>query len=120
MYRLSLVAVSGGYSSLWCVGCSLQGLLSLLSTGSQQVVLSSCGAWALLLCGMWGFPGPGIKPACPPLAGGFLTTGPPGKSLEKVVNTLLIWGLLQKLTAVALICLVNNVLRVGINSPLKV
>ena len=29
---------------------------------------------------MWDLPGPGIKPMSPALAGGFLTTGPPGKS----------------------------------------
>ena len=29
---------------------------------------------------MWGLPGPGIEPVSPALAGGFLTTRPPGKS----------------------------------------
>ena len=43
--------------------------------------LSSCGSRALLLRGMWDFPGPGIKPMSPALAGGFLTSVPPGKSL---------------------------------------
>ena len=62
--------------------------------GLQASGPCTCGAWALLLCGMSGLPGPGIKPVCPPLAGGFLTTGPPGKSLEKFVNTLLIRGFL--------------------------
>ena len=42
--------------------------------------LSSCGTWALLLRGMWDLPRPGIKPESPALAGGFLTTAPPGKS----------------------------------------
>ena len=42
--------------------------------------LSSCGAWAQLLCGMWDLPGAGIKPVSPALAGGFITTAPPGKS----------------------------------------
>ena len=46
--------------------------------------LSSCGARALLLHGMWDLPGPGIKPVSPALAGGFLTTVPPGKSLYDV------------------------------------
>ena len=31
---------------------------------------------------MWHLPGPGLKPVSPALAGGFLTTAPPGKSLE--------------------------------------
>ena len=51
---LSLVAVSGGYSSLWCMGFSLQGLLLLWRTGSRHAVsvvvvrgLSNCGSRAL-------------------------------------------------------------------------
>ena len=44
--------------------------------------LSSCGTRALLLCDMWDLPGPGLEPASPALAGGFLTTEPPGKSLS--------------------------------------
>ena len=43
---LSLVAASGGYSSLWCVGFSLRWLLLLWSTGSRRVGFSSCGLWA--------------------------------------------------------------------------
>ena len=30
---------------------------------------------------MWDLPGPGLEPVFPALAGGFLTTVPPGKSL---------------------------------------
>ena len=29
---------------------------------------------------MWDLPGPGLEPVSPVLAGGFLTTAPPGKS----------------------------------------
>ena len=43
---LSLVEASGGYSSLRCVGFSLQWLLSLWSTGSRRVGFSSCGTRA--------------------------------------------------------------------------
>ena len=32
---------------------------------------------------MWDLPGPGLEPASPALAGGFLTTAPPGKP-EKI------------------------------------
>ena len=96
---LSLVAASGGYFSLWCAGFSLQWLLLLWSTGSRctcsvvvacrlsscgpqalECRLSSCGAQAQLLCSMWDLPRPGIEPMSPALAGGFLTTVPPGKS----------------------------------------
>ena len=84
--RLSLVAASGGHSSLWRAGFSLRWPLPLQSTGSRrrglsscgsQVPerrLSSCGAPAQLLCSMWDPPGPGLEPASPALAGGFLLT----------------------------------------------
>ena len=46
-HRPFLVAASGGYSSLRCVGFSLWWLLLLRSTGSRLVGLSSCGLQAL-------------------------------------------------------------------------
>ena len=47
----------------------------------SRVLRLSCGAWAWLFLAMWDLPGPGIEPMFPALAGGFLTTGPPGKYL---------------------------------------
>ena len=41
----SLVAVSGGYSSLWCAGFSLRWLLLLWSMGSRRADFRSCGMW---------------------------------------------------------------------------
>ena len=91
---LSLVAASGGYSSLWCAGFSLRWLLSFRSTGSRRVGFSSCGSWALerrlsscgaqaqLLRSMWDLRGPGLEPVSPALADGFLTTAPPAMSLH--------------------------------------
>ena len=42
---------------------------------------------------MWDLPGPGLEPVSPALAGGFLTTAPPGKPpepiLEETVNAFL-------------------------------
>ena len=32
---------------------------------------------------MWDLPGPGLEPVSPALAGGFLTTAPPGKPEQK-------------------------------------
>ena len=46
-HRLSLVAVSRGYSSLRCAGFSLQWLLLLQSTGSRHAGFSSCDSRAL-------------------------------------------------------------------------
>ena len=43
----SLVAESGGYSSLPCAGFSLQWLLLLQSTGSRHTGFGSCGSQAL-------------------------------------------------------------------------
>ena len=79
--RLSLVTESRGYSSLRCTGFSLWWLLLLRSTGSRRAGFSSCGLRALLLCRMWDLLGPGLEPVSLALAGGFLTTAPPGKAL---------------------------------------
>ena len=83
---LSVVVVSGGYSSLWCAGFSLWWLLLLRGTGSRHAGFSSCGhglsscvTRAQLLCGMWDLPRPGFETVSPVLAGGFLTIVPPGK-----------------------------------------
>ena len=74
--RISLVAASGGYSSLRCVGFSLRRLLLLRTTGSRhtgfsswgsralELRLSSCGSRAQVLRGMWDPPGQGSNP-CP-------------------------------------------------------
>ena len=43
---LSLVAVSRGYSSLWCTAFSLWLLLLLWSMGSRCTSFSSCSTWA--------------------------------------------------------------------------
>ena len=48
--------------------------------GPLECRLHSCGARALLLRGMWDLPGPGLEPVSPAMAGGFLTSAPPGKS----------------------------------------
>ena len=54
---------------LWCAQAS-----GVVARG-----LSSCGAWARLLRGMWDLPRPGIEPRSLALQGRFLTTGLPGK-----------------------------------------
>ena len=76
-HGLSLVTASGGYSSLQCAAFSLQWLLLLRSTGSRQAGfsscgtrvperrLSSCGARAQLLHGMWIQPDQGSNPSPP-------------------------------------------------------
>ena len=45
-HGLSLVAASGGYSSLWCAGFSLRWLLLLRSMGSRHAGFSSYGTQA--------------------------------------------------------------------------
>ena len=49
--------------------------------------LRSCGPQASLPLSMWNLPRSGIEPVSPSLAGEFLTTGPPGKSLIKYFKT---------------------------------
>ena len=51
----------------------------------QMRRLSSCGSRAQLLRGMCDLLGPGLEPVTPSLAGGFLTTAPPGKS-KKIIK----------------------------------
>ena len=35
---------------------------------------------------MWDLPGPGLEPVSPALAGGFLTTAPPGEPRTSILN----------------------------------
>ena len=76
----------------WALGTRASVVVArrLSSCGSQALEcrLSSCGAQAQLLRGMRGLPGPGIEPVSPALAGGFLTTVPPGKSLNNFFNAI--------------------------------
>ena len=62
-----------------CDGFSCCGAQALAVWAS---VVVARGLSALLLRGMWDFPGPGLQHVSPALAGGFLTTAPPGKSLS--------------------------------------
>ena len=97
---LSLVAVSGllievaslvaehglqahGLQQLWHAS-SVVVARGLSSCGSRALErrLNSCGARAQLLCGMWDLPVPGLEPVFRALAGRFLTTVPPEKSLQ--------------------------------------
>ena len=77
----------GGFS---CCGARALGVQAsvvvacgLSSCGSWALEgrLSSCGARAQLLRGMWDLPRQGLEPLSPALAGRFLTTVPPGKPL---------------------------------------
>ena len=75
----------------------------LRSCGSQAIErrLSSCGARASLLCGMWDLrPGPGLEPVSPAVAGGFLTTAPPGKALTPSFNQLASFSFLKSLSKI--------------------
>ena len=59
-----------------CRGARAPGLRASVAVARS---LSSCGARAQLLRGMWDLPRPGFEPVSPELAGGLLTTAPPGK-----------------------------------------
>ena len=80
--------LSCGVQASCCGGFSCCGAWALGAWASVVVAhgLSSCGAWAQLLHGMWDLPGPGLKPVSPALAGGFLTTAPPGKPNRYIFN----------------------------------
>ena len=67
--------------SAWALGPAG---FSSCGTWALECRLSSCGARAQLFRGTWDLPGPGIEPVSSALAGGFLTTAPPGKSLYQL------------------------------------
>ena len=75
----------GGFSccGAWALGMRASVVVArgLSSCGSQalELRLSRCGTRAQLLRGMWDLPRAGLEPMSPALAGGFLTTAPPGK-----------------------------------------
>ena len=78
---MAVLGLRCGAQASHCGGFSCCGAQAL---GAQATVvairrLSSCGAWAWLLHGMWDLPGPGLEHVSPALAGRFLTTVPPGK-----------------------------------------
>ena len=95
-----LIAEASLCFGAWALGAwaSVVVACGLSSCGSQALErrLSSCGMWASLLHGMWHLPGPGLEPVSPALAGGFLTTAPPGKPLSQISETTwLPWSLFQ-------------------------
>ena len=83
---MAVLGVRCGVEASYCGGfscCRARALgagFSSCGSWALERKLSSCGAQAQLLCGMWELPRPGLEPMSPALAGGFLTTAPPGKS----------------------------------------
>ena len=61
-----------------CCGVGLLTVVTSLLVEHLEPRLSSCSVQ--LAHSLWDLPGPGIEPVSPALAGGFLTSGPPGKS----------------------------------------
>ena len=59
---------------------------SSCGTRALECRLSSCGTRTYLLRSMWDIPGPGLEPMSLALAGGFLTTVPPGKPQSNAFN----------------------------------
>ena len=75
--------------------------LSSCGLRALELRLSSFGARAQLLRGMWDLPGPGLEPVSPALAGRFLTTVPPGKSERNILLiTAVLFSHLTKLTII--------------------
>ena len=66
---------------LWCAGSSLRCEGFSLVVAQAGSVVEAHGLHCPATCGIL-VPRPGIKPKSPALEGGFLTTGPPGKSLH--------------------------------------
>ena len=91
--ELGLLSGCTGAQACLCSGvsCSRARALGLtgFSSGSSRALehrLNCCGAEAWVLCGLWDLLGPGMEPMSPALAGGFITTEPPGKPLIAVLH----------------------------------
>ena len=68
-------------------GAAARGLLTGRGSRALECRLSSVDAGALSPRVMWDLPKPGIEPASAALAGGFLSTAPPGKSQKTFSET---------------------------------
>ena len=77
------------------VSCCRAQALGARASVAVAFRLSSCGAWAELLPGMWNLPRPGVEPVSPSSADGFLTTRPPGKSSHCIFFFFLVLWLLS-------------------------
>ena len=96
-FHLSLVALGLCGCAQAFSSCSQQGLLFfevhelLLTVGSRCTGFCSCDSWArvqaVALQSMCNLPAPGIEPVSPALADQFISTAPPGKSLDSYVRT---------------------------------
>ena len=82
----SVVVARGLQSAGSVVVAQALGHAGFSSCGLQALEwrLSSCGTQIQLLHGMWDLPGPGLEPMSPELAGGFLTTAPPGRPSSRL------------------------------------
>ena len=82
MYLINLVLIVRGLPLV----VESEGSSWLVAGFSRVSGFSSCGVLAYyLLWGLRDFPWRGMEPVFPALAGGFLATGPPGKSLNACV-----------------------------------
>ena len=69
-----------GFLQLRCSCFSCGGFSCRRARALVPMGFNSCGAWTQLPHSMENPAGPGMEPMARTLAGGFLTTGPPGKS----------------------------------------
>ena len=80
MVELGLHCCAWAFSSCGEPGASHCGGFYYCRTQALELGLSGCGPRLGCLCGTKNLPRLGIEPIFPTLAGGSLTTGPPGKS----------------------------------------
>ena len=91
------VASPAAEHGLW--GAQASGVVARRLSSVVAVVVHRLVAW-----GMWDLPRPGIEPVSPPLACGFLTTGPSGKSKPQFLHSLAIGWLFLELLLCARCC----------------
>ena len=90
MYLLLFLVALGLRCCVRISPVAVSGLLTAVALEALERGLSSSGAPAYLACSRWDLPGPGREPVSPALAGGFLTTGPPVKSLRRFLTDLIV------------------------------
>ena len=79
----------GGFSCCAALAVGAQTSVVGSPQAREHVSFRSCGTQALLPSSRWKLPGPGIEPMFHALPGRLLTTGPPGKSIDIVLNSCL-------------------------------
>ena len=85
LFILPVLSLTAAWASIAVASLAAEHRLCFHNCGSQapgNEEVGSCDKLVLFFHEMWDLPGPGIKPACSALVGGFFTTEPPGEPYQ--------------------------------------